>query len=102
TLNATAHFTLALVLAHRGLADEAVKQLRSATYADGDFALAWYHLGTMLQSGGDLHGARKAFLNVCDLLNGLPADAPVAHGDGIQAEELRALALMHHDLARKR
>jgi len=102
SLNATAHFTLALVLAHRGLADEAVKQLRSAIYADSDFAIAWYHLGTMLQNVGDLPGARKAFLNVCELLNDLQPDAPVAHGDGIQADELRELARMHHDLARDR
>jgi chemotaxis protein methyltransferase CheR len=100
TLNATAHFTLALVLAHRGIADAAVKQLRRALYVDSDFALAWYHLGAMLQSAGDLAGARKAFLNVCDLLRDAPPDAPVEHGDGIQAEELRELALMHHDLAR--
>jgi len=102
SLNPTAHFTLALVLAHRGLADEAVKQLRSAIYVDNDFALAWYHLGAMLQSAGDLHGARKAFLNVCELLNDLQPDTPVAHGDGIQADELRELARMHHDLARER
>jgi chemotaxis protein methyltransferase CheR len=99
TLNAAAHFTLALVLAHRGLAEEAVKQLRRTIYADGDFALAWYHLGTMLQSAGDRAGARKAFRNVRELLSGLPPDAPVEHGDGIQVEELRDLALMHHDLA---
>jgi chemotaxis protein methyltransferase CheR len=102
SLNSTAHFTLALVLAHRGLADEAVKQLRSALYVDSDFALAWYYLGTMLQSAGDLPGARKAFLNVCELLNDLQPDAPVAHGDGIQADELRELARMRHDLARER
>jgi chemotaxis protein methyltransferase CheR len=98
-LNATAHFTLALVLAHRGLSEEAVRQLRRAIYVDGDFALAYYHLGNMLQSAGDLPGARKAFLNVCELVSDLPPDAPVSHGDGIQAEELRDLALMHHDLA---
>jgi chemotaxis protein methyltransferase CheR len=102
SLNPTAHFTLALVLAHRGLADEAVKELRSATYVDGDFALAWYHLGAMLQTAGDLHGARKAFSNVCELLSDLPPDAPIAHGDGIQAEELRELALLHSGLARER
>jgi chemotaxis protein methyltransferase CheR len=102
SLNPAAHFTLALVLAHRGLADEAVKQLRSAIYVDSDFALAWYHLGAMLQSAGDLHGARKAFLNVCELLSDFQPDAPVAHGDGIQAEELLELARMHHDLAGRR
>ncbi|HVV46347.1 MAG TPA: CheR family methyltransferase [Bryobacteraceae bacterium] len=101
SLNPTAHFTLALVLAHRGLADEAVRQFRSAIYVDNDFALAWYHLGTMLQSAGDFPGARKAFLNVCELLNDLQPDAPVAHGDGIQVEELRELARMHHDIARE-
>jgi hypothetical protein len=56
----------------------------------------------MLQSAGDLHGARKAFLNVCELLSDLQPDMPVAHGDGVQAEELRELARMHHDLARER
>jgi chemotaxis protein methyltransferase CheR len=101
SLNSTAHFTLALVLAHRGLADEAVKQLRSAIYVNSDFALAWYYLGTMLQSAGDLPGARKAFLNVCELLDDLQPDAPVAHGDGIQVDELRELARLHHELTRE-
>jgi len=101
SLNPAARFTLALVLAHRGLADEAVKELHSATDLDGDFALAWYHLGTMLQSAGDLHGARKAFRNVCDLLANIPPDEPIPHGDGIQAEELRELALLHSGLAKE-
>jgi chemotaxis protein methyltransferase CheR len=95
TLNAAAHFTQALILAHTRPAVEAEAALRKAIYLDRGFALAHYHLGLCLAQAGRAAQARKAFANVVDLLAEEPDDETLEHGDGITAGELLELASMH-------
>ena len=101
-LDAAAHFTLALVLAHTAGAAEAQNSLRRAIYLERGFALAHYHLGLSLHAAGDLDQARKAFQNVVELLRTAPEEEIVAHGDGIRAGELKDLADMHGNPAKSR
>ncbi|BDC47734.1 protein-glutamate O-methyltransferase [Bryobacterales bacterium F-183] len=97
SLDCEAHFTLGLVLEHRGADQEAIREMRSAIYLDRGFAMAYYHLGLLLQRTGDVLGSRKAFRNLERLLAPKePADA-VEHGDGIQAQELLELARMQQE-----
>ncbi len=97
-LNAAAHFTLGLILAHTSSLEEAKTELRSAIYVDRRFALAYYHLGTLLQRSRSFPEARRSFRNVLQLLEGRAADDPLEHGDGIKVEELRALTRMHEEV----
>jgi chemotaxis protein methyltransferase CheR len=97
SLNATAHFTLGLILEHAAAASEAEQSLRRAVYLDRSFSLAHYHLGICLQQGSPAQ-ARKSFENVLRLVDRRPDDEIVPHGDGITVAELRDLARMHLEL----
>lgn len=97
SLNAGARLTLGLVLAHSGAIREAASELQKAIYADRQFVLAHYHLGTLRQAAGDLEAARRSFRTVLDLLRARAGDEPVDFGDGIRVGELAELAEMHQE-----
>ena len=97
-LNAQARFVLAMVLSHTQSAASAVAELRRAIYADRNFVLAYYYLGTLLQAGGNLPAARKAFRNTMHLLHERDPDEPLPSGDGITAAELKDLTRMHQEI----
>lgn len=97
-LNAPAHFILGLILAHTQPIEAAIAELRRAIYADRQFALAFYHLGTLLQTAGCIEDARKAYRNALAVLEERPPDETVEHGDGISAGELSELARMHQEV----
>ena len=94
-LDCEAHFTLGLILEHRGADDEAIKEMRSTIYLDRGFALGYYHLGMLLRRAGDASGSRKAFRNLERILSRKEPSEVVEHGDGIQTHELLELARMH-------
>jgi len=97
-LNAPAHFTLGLILAHTSSVEAAIAQLRRAVYVDRKFALAYYYLGTLLQKAGSLSDAKKAFRNAFELLQTRAAEESVEGGDGMNVEELRELIRMHQEI----
>lgn len=97
-LNASAHFTLGLTLAHTEPVERAIAELRRAIYVDRRFTLAYYHLGALLQRAGDGREARKAFRNAMNLLDEMDEDELLEHGDGIRADELRELTRMHEEV----
>jgi chemotaxis protein methyltransferase CheR len=97
SLDCEAHFTLGLILEHRGLDAEAVTEMRSTIYLDRGFALAYYHLGMLLRRTGDVSGSRKAFRNLERILEGKEAAEAVDHGDGIQVQELLELGRMQQE-----
>lgn len=97
-LDAPAHFTLGLILAHKRSLETAIAELRRAIYVDRRFALAHYYLGTLLQSTGCAPEARKAFRNASAMLHQRPADESVEHSDGMKVEELRELTRMHQEI----
>ncbi|MBZ5586495.1 MAG: protein-glutamate O-methyltransferase CheR, partial [Acidobacteriia bacterium] len=96
-LDATAHFTLALILEHTGARAPAEQALRRAIYLDRAFAPAHYHLGLLLQTH-DASQAIRAFRNVLALTGGRPAGAVLEHSDGMTAGELRNLAGLHLEM----
>lgn len=97
SLDCEAHFTLGLILEHRGLDAEAITEMRSTIYLDRNFALAYYHLGMLLRRTGDVAGSRKAFRNLERILEGKDATEAVEHGDGIQVQELLELGRMQQE-----
>jgi chemotaxis protein methyltransferase CheR len=100
-LNASAHFTLGLILEHGGENDAARDTLRKAIYLDRSFALAHYHLGILQQLSGDEASAGRSFSTVLRLVDSKPGTEPLPHGDGITAAELGDLAKMHLELSAK-
>lgn len=96
-LDARAHFLLGLILVHTGATEAAIAELRRAIYVDRQFVLAFYHLGTLLQSAGSLDDARKAFRNVSALLAPRNSEDMVEDGDGMKVDELRELTRMHQE-----
>lgn len=96
-LDCEAHFTLGLILEHRGLDAAAIAEMRSTIYLDRSFALAYYHLGTLLRRTGDVVGSRKAFRNLERILSRKDAAEMVDHGDGIQVHELLELGRMQRE-----
>jgi chemotaxis protein methyltransferase CheR len=96
-LDARAHFLLGLIFAHSGTTGAAIAELRRAIYVDRQFVLAFYHLGTLLQSAGYPGDAAKAFRNVLALLARRNSEDMVECGDGIKAGELRELTHMHQE-----
>jgi chemotaxis protein methyltransferase CheR len=98
SLNPAAHFVLALVLEHMGSPVDAAQSLRRSIFLDREFVMAHYHLGLVLEQQHDRQGARKAFLNVLDLVAARDGACILEHGDGISAAELRELTKMHLEL----
>ena len=97
-LDASAHFTLGLILEHSGSSQAACSALKRAIYLDRGLVMAHYHLATALNFTGDAKGARRSFTAVIRILEGLSPAEPLPHGDGITAQELRDLAKMHLEL----
>jgi chemotaxis protein methyltransferase CheR len=72
--------------------DEAIRYLKRALYLDPSLVIAHFLLGAALGRRGDVDGARRAFRNARDLAAALPADHPVALGDGEPAARVAAAA----------
>ena len=100
-LNASAHFTLGLIMEEVGEHEAARESLRRAIYLDRGFALAHYHLGTLLQSSGDREAAIRSLQTTLRLVNRITPGEPLPHGDGITASELAGLATAHLELITK-
>lgn len=98
-LNPASHFTVALIHEHLGQIEEARNALRKAIYLDREFVLAHYNLGTLLQSTRELEPARRALRNTLEILKRLPEEESLPCGDSVTAGELRALTLMHLNMA---
>lgn len=93
-LNPATHFVSALIQEHLGDEAGARAAFQKAIYLDREFALAHYHLGTSLERSGERGLAERAFRNTLDILDRLPEDEPLPHGDSITAGELRGLAAL--------
>ncbi len=100
SLNPVSHFTSALIYEHFGATRKARAALQRAIYLDRRFALAHYHLGTLLQSARESETADRCFRNALEILSAMPEDEPIPHGDSITAGELRDLAASHLELSR--
>ncbi|HLO75972.1 MAG TPA: protein-glutamate O-methyltransferase CheR, partial [Magnetospirillum sp.] len=97
-LHPHAHFYRALVAEQLGDLDGCETSLRRAIYLDRHFVLPHYHLGLFLWRRDELSGASRSFRNVLALLQQLPDNHPVDHGDAITVGQLRETVGMHLDL----
>jgi chemotaxis protein methyltransferase CheR len=97
-LDASAQFTLGLILEHSGSGLAACAALKRAIYLDRGLVMAHYHLATALNDSGDTKGARRSFATVLRILSEMAPSEPMRHGDGITAQELSDLAKMHLEL----
>lgn len=97
-LDAHAHFYRALVLEQLGDLDGCETSLKRAIYLDRHFVLPHYHLGLFLWRRDELSGASRSFRNVLALLQQLPDDHAIDHGDAITVGQLRETVGMHLDL----
>lgn len=97
-LDARAHFYRALVSEQLGDLDGCETSLRRAIYLDRHFVLPHYHLGLFLWRRDEAAGASRSFRNVIALLQQLPDDHALDHGDSITAGQLRETVGMHLDL----
>jgi chemotaxis protein methyltransferase CheR len=93
--NAALHFYDALVARARGAAPQAEQAFRRAIALRDDFAMAHYQLGLLLLEQGHASPGRKAIAIAARIAQALPADAPLAEGDGMTASALRAAARLH-------
>lgn len=97
-LDAHAHFYRALVLEQQGDLEGCEASLRRSIYLDRHFVLPHYHLGLFLWRRDELAGANRSFRNVLALLQQLPDDHALDHGDAITVGQLRETVGMHLDL----
>ncbi len=97
-LDAYAHFYRALVAEQLGDVEGCETFLRRAIYLDRHFVLPHYHLGLFLWRRDELSGASRSFRNVLALLQRLPDDHALEHGDAITVGQLRETVGMHLDL----
>ncbi|MGE5477442.1 MAG: CheR family methyltransferase [Bacteroidales bacterium] len=97
-LDAHAHFYRALVLEQLGDLDGCETSLRRSIYLDRHFVLPHYHLGLFLWRRDESVGANRSFRNVLALLQQLPDDLALDHGDAITVGQLRETVGMHLDL----
>lgn len=86
------HHYRALLLIDLGRIEDAVQSLRRALFLDRTLAPAHFLLGSLLQRGGDLAGARRAYRNAQVLSLARPADEPVRFAENSTAGELSAAA----------
>jgi chemotaxis protein methyltransferase CheR len=100
-LNPVAYFYQALVMDQMGRSSDAERAIRRALYLDRSFVFAHYHLARLLEKAGNGDAATQSLNNVRGLLARMHRNEPIAHADGITAEELGHLAHMHLDLLRK-
>lgn len=94
-LDPAGYFILALVHEHRGEPSMAFDALKRVIYLDRTHALAHFHIGRLHQQAGDRQSARRYFANACDLVAALPSGTLVDGGDGLDSDELAALAARH-------
>jgi chemotaxis protein methyltransferase CheR len=100
SLNPVVYFYQALVMDQMGRSSDAERALRRALYLDRSFVFAHYHLARLLDKAGNGDAAAQSLNNVLGLLARMPMNEPIAHADGITADELGRLARMHLDLLR--
>ena len=89
-LDAPAYFAQGLIHDHNGPKTEARESFQKAIYLDRNFALAFYHLGVALRTDNS-RGARRAFRNGLQAMEGKGGDEVVLCGDGMTCQELRDL-----------
>ena len=89
------HLLAALIMAQKGLTNEAIASLRKAIYLDRNYIVGHYHLGLMLQLTGDFKKAEKCFENVIRLLKDHDENFVFEIADGISANQLKRLSAFH-------
>lgn len=70
--SAAAHNELGALLTAKGFPNDAEREYQRAVAADRDFYQAWYNLGLVRESNGDLAGAIRALQQTLDLKAGHP------------------------------
>ena len=86
------HYLHSVLLLESGREREAAQAARRVIYLDRSSALAHFTLGSILRRLGDRAGARRAYRNARELCLAMPADQPVALGDGERAGRLAETA----------
>lgn len=87
------HYLHGMLLVESGRSADGARDARRALYLDRTFVLAHMLLGDALARLDDRAGARRAFANAADLLEGLPAAMLVLASDGIPVGRLRQICV---------
>ncbi len=83
------YYTLALVLQHQGLLDEAIDAMKKVVYIDRTFVLGHFGLADLYHSKGRLPQALKSLDNARRLLGSLSDDEVVRDSGGITVGSLK-------------
>lgn len=92
------HLLLAAVCQEQGEIPSALEALRRAIYLAPDLATPQFLLGSLLIRQGERKRGRRAMETAVSLLSAVPADAPLAGGDGLTAGRLLESARMYLEL----
>lgn len=87
-MNPAHYYLLATIQQERGEVDDATRSLGRALYLDPAFILAYFALGNLYRSRGNLAEAQKQFDNALDLLSTLPKEQLVPESEGVTAGHL--------------
>jgi chemotaxis protein methyltransferase CheR len=90
-LFAPAHYLRALVLQELGERDAARQALVHAVYLEPALVVAHFALGNLARETGRRQEATRSFRNALELLEPMPADAPLPEADGLAAGRLREI-----------
>jgi chemotaxis protein methyltransferase CheR len=83
------YYTLALVLQHQGLLDEAIDAMKKVVYIDRTFVLGHFGLADLYHSKGRLPQALKSLDNARRLLSNLSDNEVVRDSGGIMVGNLK-------------
>jgi chemotaxis protein methyltransferase CheR len=99
-MDAEAHYLRAVILQEQGLWDEAALSLRRAIYADSEFVLAHFALGSLALRQRKLTESRKCFENSLELLRKYQEEDVLPRADGVTVGRLRDWVRVEMDQAK--